>query len=126
MAREFARTDRIGSQMQRELADLLRQELNDPRLGMITVQAVRVVRDLSYAKIYVTMMGGSLDLKATLKILNDAAPLLRHELARRIKIRIMPKLQFVYDASIEQGNQLAGLIERAVASDRHPDDDRED
>ncbi len=126
MAREFTRTDRLGPQIQRELAELLRQELNDPRLGMITVQEVRVVRDLSYAKVYVTLMGGSLEIKETLKILNEAVPLLRHELGRRIKIRVMPKLQFVYDASIEQGNQLAGLIEQAVASDRHrPDDDQE-
>ena len=112
MAREFSRTDRIGSQMQRDLAVLVRDELNDPRLGMITIHEVRVVRDLSYAKVFFTVMGGTLDRRQTQRLLNEAGPFFRHELGRRMKIRTLPELHFVYDESIERGEQLSALIER--------------
>ena len=63
MTREFNRTDRVGAQMQRELAVLVRDELDDPRLGMITIQEVRVVRDFSYARIFFTSLGNQLQMK---------------------------------------------------------------
>jgi len=61
LPREFKRTDRVGSQIQRELAELVRSGLDDPRLGMITIQEVRVVRDFSHAKVFFTCMAGQLD-----------------------------------------------------------------
>ena len=80
--REFRRTDRFGAELQRELALVLREEVKDPRLGMVTVQAVRVSRDLSHAKVYFPCMGG--DAKGTEKLLNRRlAGFLRHELAHR-------------------------------------------
>ncbi|OQX46470.1 MAG: ribosome-binding factor A, partial [Candidatus Sedimenticola endophacoides] len=83
MAREFKRTDRVGSQMQKELGELIRTRLESSRLGMITIQEVRVARDFSHAKVYFTTLGGQLDEKQTEKALKEAAPALRHELARR-------------------------------------------
>jgi ribosome-binding factor A len=128
MAREFARTDRVGAQMQRELAELLRSELNDPRLGMVTIQQVRVLRDFSAATVYVTLMGNQLEIKPAIKVLNEAVPFLRHELGRRIRIRTVPNLHFVYDESVERGAHLTDLIHQAVAADRshHPDESSED
>jgi ribosome-binding factor A len=117
MAREFKRTDRVGAQIQRELAMLVRAELDDPRLGMITIQAVRVVRDFSHAKIYFTVMAGELGALETARVLNDAAPFFRHELGRRMQLRTLPELHFVYDESVEQGEKLSNLIEQAVKSD---------
>jgi ribosome-binding factor A len=117
MAREFKRTDRVGAQIQRELAMLVRAELDDPRLGMITIQAVRVVRDFSHAKIYFTVMAGELEAVETARVLNDAAPFFRHELGRRMKLRTLPELHFVHDESVEQGERLSSLIEQAVKSD---------
>ncbi len=118
MAREFSRTDRVGSQMQRELALLVRDELNDPRLGMITIQAVRIVRDFSHATVYFTLIGGELSNKETAAILNEAAPFFRHELGHRINLRSLPKLHFQYDESVEQGARLSALIDEAVEQDR--------
>lgn len=118
MAREFSRTDRVGSQMQRELALLVRDELNDPRLGMITIQAVRIVRDFSYATVYFTLIGGELSNQETTAILNEAAPFFRHELGHRINLRSLPKLHFLYDESVEQGARLSALIDEAVEQDR--------
>jgi len=118
MAREFARTDRVGAQMQRELAELLRSDLNDPRLGMVTIQQVRVLRDFSDAKVYVTLMGNQIEIKPALKVLNEAVPFLRHELGRRMRIRSIPNLHFVFDESVERGAHLTDLIHQAVAADR--------
>ncbi len=118
MAREFSRTDRVGSQLQRELAQLIRDEMDDPRLGMITVQAVNVVRDFSHATVYFTIIGGQFDERETGKLLNEAAPFLRYKLGHRVNIRTLPQLHFVYDESVEDGARLSALIDEAVKLDR--------
>ncbi len=125
MAREFSRTDRVGSQIQRELAQLVREELKDPRLGMITIQAVKVVRDFSHAKVYFTFIGGEFETKDVTKVLKDAAPFFRHELGHRLNIRTLPQLHFVYDESIEKGSYLSSLIDKAIESDRKKSNDKE-
>ena len=121
MPREFSRSDRVGAQMQRELAVLVRDGLDDPRLGMITIQEVRVVRDFSHAKVFFTVMAGKLGIQETTRVLKEATPWLRHELGRRMKLRSLPLLHFVHDESVEKGEQLSALIEQAVgnAGDGH-------
>jgi ribosome-binding factor A len=123
MAREFSRADRVGSQIQRELAQLVRDELNDPRLGLITIQAVKVVRDFSHAKVYFTFIGGTLDTKEVTKVLKETAPFFRHELGHRLNIRTLPQLHFVYDESVEKGAHLSALIDQAVESDEKKSSD---
>lgn len=114
--KEFQRTERLGTELQRELAELLRDKVKDPRIGMVTVQEVRVSRDLSHAKVYFTCMGD--DAEGTEKLLNrKLAGFLRHELAQCIRTRATPQLHFVYDESIERGEHLADLIEKAVAQE---------
>ncbi|CEG55334.1 30S ribosome-binding factor RbfA [Stutzerimonas kunmingensis] len=127
MAKEFSRTQRIGDQMQRELALLIQREIKDPRLGLITITAVDVSRDLSHAKIFITIMGQDEDqeaVKGNLRILNDAAGFLRMQLGKSMKLRTVPQLHFNYDASIRRGVELSSLIERAVAEDRKHSDER--
>ncbi len=126
MAKEFSRTQRIGDQMQRELALLIQREVKDPRLGLITITAVEVSRDLSHAKIFITVMGKDDDedaVKGNLRILNDASGFLRMQLGKAMKLRTVPQLHFNYDASVRRGVELASLIERAVAEDRKHSDD---
>lgn len=117
MAREYSRSRRVGDQMQRELAQLIREEVKDPRVGMVTVSGVDVTRDFSYAKVYVTVLDPQQSAAATVKALNNAAAFLRRALGQRMTIRSVPQLQFVYDESIERGAQLSSLINAAVASD---------
>ncbi len=127
MAKEFSRTQRIGDQMQRELALLIQREIKDPRLGLITITAVDVSRDLSHAKIFITIMGQDDDqeaIKGNLRILNDATGFLRMQLGKSMKLRTVPQLHFNYDASIRRGVELSSLIERAVAEDRKHSDER--
>lgn len=123
MAQDFKRTDRIADQMQRDLAELIRSSLKDPRIGMITVNSVDVARDLGYADVYVTLLtvddldADSEQVKQTIKILNGAAGFLRTELGRLIKLRMIPQLRFHFDASVKRGRQLDQLITQARKKD---------
>ncbi len=103
--------------MQRELAQLIREEIKDPRVGMVTVSGVQVTRDLAYAKVYVTVLGAGDDTAETVKALNNAAAFLRRALGQRMVIRSVPQLQFVHDESIERGARLSSLINAAIAAD---------
>lgn len=114
MSRDFKRTDRVGAEMQRELAELIREEIKDPALGMITLQEVRVVRDFSQAKVFFTGMASQLSHKELAAHLNEAAGHLRWLLGQRMVLRSVPKLVFVYDTSVEQGEHLSSLIDQAV------------
>ncbi len=113
------RTQRLGDQIQREVASLIRTEIKDPRLGMVTVSAVKVSPDMGYADIYVTVMGSTLDEKPdeSIAVLNAAAGFLRGEVGRAIKTRITPRLRFHYDEVVARGNRMATLINEAVRED---------
>ncbi len=112
MAREFSRSDRVAAEVQRELATTIQMEFRNPKLGFITVNAVRVSRDLDVAKVYVGVMNADEDqIKESLEILNKSAPWLRHALSDRVRMRRVPELRFVFDESIERGARLTSLIE---------------
>ena len=113
---EFGREERVGAEIHRELALLLRDEARDPRLSQVTIQEVRAVRDLSHAKVYFTLMESE-QAKHTEAALNKAAAFLRRRLAEKMTLRIVPRLSFVYDKSIETGTRLSSLIDEAVAKD---------
>lgn len=111
MPREFSRSDRVASQMQRELADLIRTQVRNPELGMVTLSDVELSRDLAVAKLFVSFLGASLPPNKSVKLLNEKVPELRRELGRRIRIRVLPELRFVYDDSIERGMRMDSLLQ---------------
>ncbi|MFT6901663.1 MAG: ribosome-binding factor A [Colwellia sp.] len=120
MAREFARTDRVGQEIQKEIATILMREVKDPRLAMTTVSAVELTRDLAYAKIFVTFFTNEAsEIKSSIEVLNDAAGFIRSLLAKKLRARIMPHLRFVYDSSMAEGVRMSSLVDEAVASDKH-------
>lgn len=125
MPKDFERTRRVGEQLQRELATIIQQELRDPRLGMVTISAVEVSKDMSAAKVFFTMLDENADHGKAMEALQHAAGFLQHELGRRVQLRTIPRLRFVYDESIERGSHLSALIDTAVKSDRarHVEDD---
>ena len=102
--REFSRTDRVGQQIQKEIAVILQREIKDPRLGMVTVSAVEVSRDLSYAKIFITVFNTKDEdaAKQSAKVLNEATGYIRSLLGKRIRARIMPELKFVVDNNFKR------------------------
>ncbi len=121
MPKEYARTERVAEQMQRELAELVRLEVKDPRVRMVTLTGVEVARDYSHAKVFYTTLEG--DHAQVQKGLERAAGFLRSQLAHAMKLRITPQLHFVFDASVERGAHLSKLIDDAIADDaRHPKD----
>jgi ribosome-binding factor A len=118
MAREYARTDRVGQQIQKEIAVILMREIKDPRLSMTTVSAVEVTRDLAYAKVFVTFFSDTEEeIKSSLDVLTEAEGYIRSLLGKRLRARIMPHLRFVYDRSMVEGVRMSALVDKAVASD---------
>ena len=116
MPREFARADRLGSQIRRDLAGLLQREADDPRFASVTISDVEVARDLASARVHVQMSPGE-DHEATLLALRRAARFLRTRLAARLRIRNVPELRFEHDRSPETGAH----IERLLAGAEGPD-----
>ena len=124
MPREFSRPQRVAEQLQRELAMLLQREVKDPRLGMVTVAAVEVSRDLAYATVYVTFLGKDTqsEIKAAMEVLHGVAGYLRSMLGKTMRMRQIPNLKFKYDEAQERGRTMSSLIEKA----RQRDSDHED
>ena len=118
MPRDFPRSRRIAEQVQRELSDIIRLELKDPRVGMITITDVEMTPDNAHAKVFFTVLGQQPRIDEAAAGLQHAAGYLRSQLAQRIKIRIVPQLHFQYDASVERGIRLSQLIDAAVADDK--------
>ena len=117
------RVQRVADQLQRELAEIIRLELKDPRAGLITVTGLELTTDFAYAKVFVSVFGEPEAQQASMATLRRAAGFLRSQLARRISIHQTPQLRFTLDESIERGSRLSALIDRAVAEDRaHPAD----
>ena len=120
MAKNFSRAVRVGDQIQKELSDLIRLEVKDPRVRMVTITAVDVASDYSHAKVYITSLDNNNSVEETLTGLNNAAGFLRNALFHQLKLRVIPQLHFVYDESIERGARLSSLIDEAVASENSP------
>ena len=111
--RGYARQDRVKEQIMRELAELVRRGLKDPRAGFITINDVEVTRDYSHATVYYTVLNG--DRAASAQALEKAKGFLRSELSKRIKLFRIPELHFQYDQSLERGMSISHLIEQVAA-----------
>ncbi len=119
----YSRKDRVAEQIRRELAELLRTELKDPRVGMISLTEVEVTADYAHAKVYFSTLAAGDNLPAVMTGLQKASGFLRRELGKRISIHTTPQLHFVFDQSLERGADLSKLIEEASAiSDHTPDE----
>tara|TARA_B100001059_G_C17831385_1_gene584888 strand:+ start:1831 stop:2292 length:462 start_codon:yes stop_codon:yes gene_type:complete len=132
-----SRGQRVADQIQRELATLIQLEVRDPRVGMVSITGIDLSRDLAHAKVFITVLDtvttngaianlisaeeDDLDLiqvQDNVKALNKAAGFLRSLLSKRLALRAVPKLRFFYDASIENGQRLSGLIDDALTADQ--------
>ena len=118
MHKDGTRPRRVAELIKRELAVLIPRALDDPRAHQATITYVDVSPDLKSARVYFTLLAGAAGAKPALDIFARAAGHLRHELAARVTLRVIPELKFYFDASIERGDRLTQLIERAVSEDR--------
>ena len=110
--RGYARQDRVQEQIMRDLAELTRTGLKDPRAGFITITEVELTRDYSHATVWYTVMDEKTR-EVTAEALDNAKGHLRSELAKRIKVFKTPELHFEYDESVERGMSISSLIDQA-------------
>ncbi len=110
------RIDRISEEIKKELSNLIRDEIKDPRLPQfVSITAVRVTKDLRYAKVYVSVFGDEASKQGALAALEHASGFIRHEIGQRIQLRYTPEFSFKLDDSIEKGMHLSKLIEETMA-----------
>jgi ribosome-binding factor A len=117
MARKSSKPNRgfqVADQIQRDLAELIARELKDPRVGMVTINAVEVTPDYAHAKVFFSLLTGNPE--ETLAGLNTAAGFLRSALFKRLHIHTVPTLHFVFDRTTERAADMNALISKAVAS----------
>jgi ribosome-binding factor A len=124
MPKDYARSRRVGEQMQRLLGEVLLRDVKDPRVEGVSITAVEVSRDLSHATVWYSLLDPAADPAPAGEALARAAGLIRGKLGRAMYIRHVPALHFRHDESVARGAHLSELIDRAVAADKdRPDND---
>jgi ribosome-binding factor A len=121
LPKNASRAGRLADQIQRDLAELIRTELKDPRVELVTVTDVEVSADYSHARVFFTSLRGDDAASAALDGLRSAAGFLRSRLAKALRIRTVPELHFQYDESIQRGARLSRLIDEAVGKPARED-----
>ena len=116
-ARSFNRAERVGGQVQKVLAGLIRKGINDPRLALATISGVTMSRDLRIAKVYFTAPGGAHDEQDLLAGFESAKGFIKRELARELGLRYMPDLKFFYDASFDYGAHINRVLKSLQTND---------
>jgi len=117
------RVERLNEQLKREIMDLLRRDLRDPRVHDVTVTAVDVTPDLYHARVRVTSLAQGAERDAILEGLEAAGPFLRGELGRRLRIRRAPELEFSWDLSLDHARRIEQLLAQVRPADTVSDDD---
>jgi ribosome-binding factor A len=125
MSKEFSRNRRIAEQMRRNLSEIVRRELKDPRLQFLTITRVDLSGDLSHAKVFFSLLQPDADPGPAAAALDRAAGFVRSQLGRGMHIRQIPELHFIHDTSLAEGARITSLVEEAVEQDRrrHTDDE---
>jgi ribosome-binding factor A len=121
MAR-FKRTDRLNEQLRQEISLLVRDEVRDPRVGMVTITAVETSPELDHAKVYITTLGDDQEKQAALTGLQSASPFIRSQLSRRLHIRRVPELHFQVDRVLEEAGRIEALLRQVLPADEDGSD----
>ena len=104
------RVNRVAEQMKKELGEIISQKVKDPRIGFVTVTDVEVTGDLQNATIYISVLGNDSEKEGTLKGLDKAKGFIRSEIGKRIRLRVVPEIEFEFDESIAYGNRIETLL----------------
>jgi ribosome-binding factor A len=104
------RMQRVGDLLRREISDIMRRRMKDPRLGFLTVTLVEVSPDLRYAKVYVSSPGPREELIDRVRILSGASGFIRSELFKRVTLKFIPELSFREDRSIEHSVRISKVL----------------
>jgi len=118
------RIARLNEQLKRELSELIRNDVRDPRVGLVTVTAVDTAADLGSARVYVRTPGTDAERQTTLEGLAAAAPFLRSTLGRMLKVRRVPELRFRFDESLERAQRIEQVLSEVIPPEEpEPSDD---
>ena len=120
------RAARLNEQLKRELSELIRTQVRDPRVGLVTITGVDVAADLGSARVFVRRAGTDDDLDASLEGLTAAAPFLRSELGRILSIRKIPELRFQKDRSFEHAQRIEQILSEVIVPEKDPAPDEDD
>jgi ribosome-binding factor A len=124
--KDYSRSERVADQIQREVAEIIAQELEDPRIGRVTVSGSSLSKDLSNATLFITMPADG-DVQRTLQGLNRASGFVRRRLGQRVRMRYVPRLRFAHDETLERATRVGELIDAAIrTADESNDQSRED
>lgn len=119
--REFTRSERVAAQLHREIAQIIQRDVKNPDVGFVSVSEVDVTRDISLARVYVTVFDSE-EAISSIKALNKAAGFIRTRVGHKMRMRHVPELRFLHDASVETGAKVDALIAKALRQDSdHPD-----
>jgi ribosome-binding factor A len=116
MKRDTNRMDRLSDLIQNALSEIIHREVNDPRVGMLTIESVKVAKDLSHANVYISTLDHE-KAPQTVLALNRASGFLRTQLSQKVKLRVVPALFFRYDETMEKADRLTRLINQALEKD---------
>ncbi len=119
---QYRRTARINEQLRQEIALLIRDGVRDPRVGLATITAVEASPELDHARVYITTMGDDEEKAAAVQGLRSAAPFIRGELGRRLRIRRVPELHFEIDRKLENALRIESLLREALPPDEPADE----
>ncbi len=124
--KDYSRSERVADQIQREVAEIIAQELEDPRIGRVTVSGSSISKDLSNATLYITMPADG-DVQRALEGLNRASGFVRRRLGQRVRMRYVPRLRFAHDETLDRATRVGELIDAAIRTDSDSiDQSRED
>lgn len=123
MSREFGRSRRVAEQMRRNLSEIIRREIKDPRLQFLTITEVELSGDMSHARVYFSLLDPDHDPRAASEALQRAAGFMRRQLGRGMRVRQVPQLHFMHDESLARGARLTALIDDVVSPDKQAGED---
>ncbi len=110
------RSERLADELREQVAELLRNEVKDPRVGFITITRVELTGDLGFARVFVGVLGDEAQRRRSLEGLKQAAGFLRRQLARRLRIYQVPELRFQYDTGLDATDRVAQLLRETAAA----------
>ena len=120
-----SRPDRVADQIRGEIGQLLTRDVHDPGIGFVTITRVQVTPDLQHARVFYTALGDDRARRNSERALHRAIPFLRRQIGSRLRLRRVPELEFVYDASIAGQDRIEQLLQELHAGDPPPPDDTE-